>query len=166
MSEAEGEVGKKGTNKAKPVPPDFVSRRAAGDTLAALAAAYGVGKNTVTRWEEKKAEEIERVRQEASVDAVFQLKSMQGLALSTVRSVLTDDLCPACNRPASPPKDRLKASEMIFDRSGLPKVQHQVVSGSVRSDPIQDRRLVLEAAIAILDEEGHSDLASAVRGVV
>lgn len=166
MSEAEGEVSKNGTKKPRLIPPDFVSRRAAGESLVSLARAYGCGNNTVRRWEEKKAEEIEQARQEASAEALLQLRSMQGLALSTVRSVLTDDLCPACNRPASPSKDRLKASEMIFDRSGLPKVQHQVVSGSVRSDPIQDRRLVLEAAIAILDEEGHSDLASAVRGVV
>jgi hypothetical protein len=160
------EISPKRPKKSRPIPPDFVARRAAGESIDALGRAYGATHGTVQKWEEKRADEIEQARQEISKEALLQVRSMVGLALSTVRSVLTDDLCPACNRPASSPKDRLKASEMMMDRGGLPKVQHQVLSGSVRSDPIQDRRLVLEAAIAILDEEGHSDLAAQLRGVV
>ena len=109
---------------------------------------------------------IEQARKGLHQEAVSQLKSLVNLGVETIHSVLTDGVCPACNRPASSQKDRLKATEMVFDRAGMPKVTVQEVSAVLQTDPRADRRAVLEAAAMVLEEEGHSELARAIREIV
>lgn len=145
------------------IPVDFIPRRANGESLSSLATHYKASRNTVRAWEEANFDEIEAYRKESLSNAAHGLAALQGDALRVVRGVLTDQPCAACGRPTAPPKERLKAAEIVFDRTGIPK--QTKLSGSVKltSDPASDRMAVLEAAAAILEEEGLVDLADQIR---
>ena len=148
-------------------PPEFASRRAAGESLAALSRHYKAAQETVKAWDllPDTQEQIQRIRQQATEDAIGQLHGAAGEAISTILTVMRGaGACGACGRPATLDRDKLKAGEMILARvAGLESGERREVTARIASDPGADARLILQEAALILEERGLLDLAVAVR---
>ena len=150
-----------------------------GATLAAIADAIGVHRNTARLWmaEPEVQEEIERLVKEARDSA----KRSGASLLAEVPTVWREALratsgpagkCPHCGGELDGSPDhaiRLRAADSVADRFGLPKTEVQELTGALTLGEKSDEelaRVTLEEAIAILDEQGHHEAAAAVRGTL
>ena len=149
------------------IPADFASRRAVGESLAALSKHYKAAQDTVKTWDtsEEVQSEIQRIRDQITGEAAGQLVGAAGEAIGAVLGVLRGaPACDKCGRAATADRDRLKASEMILARiSGLEPGERREVTARIAPDAGADARLILQEAALILEERGLMDLAVAVR---
>ena len=151
----------------KKPPADFALRRAAGESLASIAAGYKSSERTVAAWNNlpEVREEIEKIRAGVVEDAIGQLS--EGV-LDAIRAVLEiargKEPCSTCGRGATLDRDRLKAAEILLERvHGLEPGQRREVRATVTTDSGADERLILAEAADILDARGLTDLASQVK---
>ena len=107
------------------IPAEVPILLANGETCAAIAERFGVGKATAIRWKDDPGtrERIEEIHAELRRAAVARGKALLRKAVAVVEEVLADD--------EQPGPVRLKAAEIVFDRWGLPKRVETEVSGSL-----------------------------------
>lgn len=166
---------KRKTTPKKPhktvMPADLVARLAEGQTYTQIAKDLNVRPATVCGWAAlpEVQQQVGDLQREASVSALQRLASLQGSAVDAVRSVLDrGPKCKVCGRGPSKAtdKDRLKAVEIVFDRTGMPKTERQELAGnlglSAADDASADREILTEAA-RILQARGLTELAEQVR---
>ena len=148
-------------------PTDFAARRAAGESLASLAALYKSHPRTVAAWDAlpEIQSEIQRIRHAVTDEAIGQLSAAVPMALQAVLDIAKGGAaCSTCGRGPSQERDRLKASEMILSRvAGLEAGERRQVVATLAADPDADARMILAEAALILDERGLPDLAAALR---
>jgi hypothetical protein len=148
-------------------PADFAARRAAGESILALASLYVAAERTVRAWDalpEVQAE-IQKIRQAVTDEAIGQLSAAVPVAMKAVLEIARGGAaCEVCGRGPSQERDRLKASEMILSRVvGLEAGERRQVVATIAADPDADARVILSEAALILDERGLPDLAAAIR---
>lgn len=150
-----------------------------GAKLQDIADAVGVHRNTARLWlqEPDVVEEIERLVKEARDSAKRSGASLLGEVPTVWREALKATSgpageCPHCGGKLEGEPDhaiRLRAADSVADRFGLPKTEVQELTGALTLGDKSDEelaRVTLEAAIAILDEQGHHEAAAAVRGTL
>jgi len=149
----------------KKPPADFAARRAAGESIHALAQSYGATNSTVKRWSELPAvlQEIEEIRAAVLAEASARLGSLADTAVEAIAAVLKTGACEKCGRPTAPDRDRLKAADMILNRVGLESGERREVTARIAPNAGADARLILQEAALILEERGLMELAVAVR---
>lgn len=140
---------------------------------SAISRLYGADHHTVARWSRlpEVIQEEQRIRREVSDSAARALQALQPSAVSLIRDVLGGgEVCETCGRGnrSGEVKDQIRAAEAVFDRTGLPKRQETVLSGTVgldlegRSDDDLARE-ILEEAAAICEEDGEMKLGRLLR---
>lgn len=166
-------------------PPDLPARLAAAESQASIARSLDVSPNTVNVWAHlpEVTEAVESIRAEMLADAKRQLASLRTVAVSTVADVMVrrgpyvcrcgEEVVCGCGEPVTydvaPPKDRLRAAEMVMDRAGLPRTEVTEHSGSVGLvGPLQtvERIDVLTTAAEILEADGFGEAAAVVRAAI
>ena len=166
-------------------PPDLPARLAAAESQASIARSLDVSPNTVNVWAHlpEVTEAVESIRAEMLAEAKRQLASLRTVAVSTVAEVMVrrgpyvcrcgEEVVCGCGEPVTydvaPPKDRLRAAEMVMDRAGLPRTEVTEHSGSVGLVgplPTVERIDVLTAAAEILEADGFGEAAAVVRAAI
>lgn len=169
--------------REEPVRPDFAQRIVNGARLVDLAAEYDIDRHVLSRWLKlpEVTSEIESLRATAREANHRALTALAEAAVHTVGAVMTSAellrcahagctglvVCESCRleQPGALPKDRLKAAEMVLDRTGYPKREVVEHAGSVAmTAPTSEQEAgILDEAAHILEERGHRELAAAVR---
>lgn len=166
-------------------PPDLAARLASGESQVSIARSCDVSHTTVGVWAQlpEVSEAVESIRAEMLADAKRQLASLRTVAVSTVAEVMVrrgpyvcrcgEEVVCGCGEPVTydvaPPKDRLRAAEMVMDRAGLPRTEVTEHSGSVGLVgplPTVERIDVLTAAAEILEADGFGEAAAVVRAAI
>lgn len=167
-------------------PAEFLVMLAAGRSHVSIAAELGRPADTIGNWAKlpEVVEEVKAIRARDLEEARARLAALRQPAVATVSEVMTREgpyLCRACEaevtcecgRPVTidhaPPRDRLRAAEMVLDRVGLPKTEVTELSGAVgQAGPLTavGKAEVLTAAAELLDADGFGDLAEKVRAAI
>lgn len=162
-----------GKSRLRKMPVDFAARLTSGETKADIARSLHVNRDTVLEWSKLPEVQIEvaRIRSETSEEAKRRLVGLQRHAVAGIAKVLESKKCEECGRGPADDKDVLKAAEIVFDRTGMPKTSVTEVSGGLgveisnRTDAELERD-ILEEAIAILQERGFLDLSKDLQSVL
>jgi hypothetical protein len=167
-------------------PADFVERLLAGQSYQAIADDYNVHRVTIYGWADQPdvKEEIAALRRERHARSLQQLEALQAPALTAMTELLIDAgplicarcklgvaICSDCGKPIETPTTpaavRAKVSEMVLDRTGLPKTEITEHAGTVTTTtPGEgDAADIMSAAADIAADEGEHILAQLSRAL-
>lgn len=163
----------KAAQKRKKIPLELPGWLAEGRSYRWIGEQIGVAHNVVGEWAKDPAiqERVRAIQREVDQQALQALQSLKATAVHSVSSILTGDTCEACGRPKTQDRDRLKAVEIVLDRTGLPKTERQEIAGalSFSYETLSDAELerdILEDAAAILEERQQGEIATAIRAIL
>lgn len=150
-----------------------------GATQAEIAERFKVHRTTIARLQElpEVLEEIERIQADARKAAkragaalVTKTTRVWGDALDATTGLSGD--CPHCGVKIEGTPDhaiRLRAADSVADRFGLPKTEVQELHGALTlgdKSEAELERVTLEEAVAILQEQGHHELAAGIKATL
>lgn len=154
-------------------PPELAGLLSEGKTYTQIGENLGVDRERIAAWHKlpEIQEQIRQIQAEAGRVARQRLAALQAPAVQVVGEVLggsgQDGTCETCGRSgAAEARDRLRAAEMVFDRTGLPRTEVQQQEHVLSEDEqLSDEELearVLRAAADVLRWRGEVDLAKAL----
>jgi len=161
--------GKPRPRTARP-PADLAAQLATGVSYASLAEKYQKREETISQWARSPEiqAQVEAIQSASRQEAVAQIKGSLGLAVQSVVAVLTKGKCDHCGRGSADVRDRLKASEILLDRGGMPATSRQEVSGGLTLDTSGQtdadlEREILTAALQIAESRSERPAVDALK---
>lgn len=145
-----------------------------GATQQEIADRLGVHRHTVAKLQDtpEVQEEIERIQADARKAAK---RAGAALVTKTTRvwgdalDATTGQTCANCGDALPDHAIRLRAADSVADRFGLPKTEVQELHGALTlgdKSEAELERVTLEEAVAILQEQGHHELAAGIKATL
>lgn len=148
-------------------PAELPSLLALGMPYTEIAAKLKKDRIVVSKWagEPTVMAAVQAIQAEAHQAATHRIRSLQASALQAVAGVLDTGTCEVCGRGGeASARDRLKAAEMVLDRTGMPRAVE--LTGGVAiavTEPVDElEREVVAAVVEILIARALPDLAAAL----